>query len=117
MKKIEADCADYCDEALKISIALGYCVRISEENSIQLILQEAEEWMYRQKLLNDMSYKKAIINTLLATLYEKSFETEKHDIRMRRYCGEVGKELGLSMEELNEIVLVCHPARHRKSRH
>lgn len=104
MKKIKADCTNHSNEMQKISIALGYGVKTGKENT-HLILQEAEEWMYREKLLNDMSYKKAIVNTLLTTLYEKSFETEKHDIRMRRYCDELGKELGLSMEELNELSL------------
>ncbi len=104
MDKIKADCGTGSEEMLKISIALGCGVKTSEED-IQYVLQEAEEWMYHQKLLDDKSYKKSIINTLLATLYEKSYETEKHDIRMNIYCSAIGKELGLSAENLNELSL------------
>ncbi len=104
MKKIKADCDDQSDETLIISIALGYGVKTGEE-SIKMTLQQAEEWMYHQKLLEDRIYKKTILKTLMATLCKKSFETEKHDKRMSRYCVAIGKELGLSTEYLNELSL------------
>jgi diguanylate cyclase (GGDEF)-like protein/PAS domain S-box-containing protein len=104
MNKIMADCASDGEELVKISIALGSAVKTGEEE-MQSVLREAEEWMYHQKLLDDKSYKKAIVNTLLATLYEKSYETEKHDERMNKYCTAIGKELGLSAENLNELSL------------
>ena len=104
MDRIKIDCVASSNETSKISIALGCGIKTGEED-IQRVLQEAEEWMYHQKLLEDMSYKKAIINTLLATLYEKSYETEKHDVRMNQYCTAIGKEVGLSTENLNELSL------------
>ncbi len=104
MDKIKAECAAGSEDMLKISIALGCGIKNGEED-VQSVLQEAEDWMYHQKLLDDKSYKKAIIKTLLSTLYEKSYETEKHDVRMNQYCAAIGKKLGLSDENLNELSL------------
>jgi HD-GYP domain-containing protein (c-di-GMP phosphodiesterase class II) len=53
------------------------------------------------------SYKNTIINTLLATLYERSYETQEHDVRMKEYCEAIGNELKLSSEEMNELTLLA----------
>ena len=63
--------------------------------------------MYHQKLLDGKSYRNTIINTLLTTLYEKSFETEEHSKRMEQYCLAIGRELQLSTRDINELSLLA----------
>jgi response regulator RpfG family c-di-GMP phosphodiesterase len=75
--------------------------------SFKRVIQIAEEKMYHQKLLEDKSYKNSIINTLLSTLHERSFEAEEHYIRMKEYCESLGKELKLSLDEMNELSLLA----------
>jgi diguanylate cyclase len=93
--------------SLHISVSLGCAVKTEEDQGLQIILQEAEEWMYHQKLLEGKSYRNSIINTLLATLYEKSLETEEHAERLRGYCHTIGMKLNLSDKEMNELSLLA----------
>jgi len=63
--------------------------------------------MYRHKLLESKSYRNAFINTLLATLFEKSMETKEHAERLQNYCLAVDRELKLSPKELDELALLA----------
>jgi HD-GYP domain-containing protein (c-di-GMP phosphodiesterase class II) len=85
---------------------MGCDVKLHTE-SFKRTIQSAEEKMYHQKLLEGKSYKNSIITTLLATLHERSNETEEHDIRIKKYCMAIGSELKLSSEEMNELSLLA----------
>ncbi len=95
------------ESGLPLSLSLGCARKGSEEENIESILREAEEYMYHQKLLDGKSYRNAIINTLLATLYEKSNETEAHSTRLEQHCHAIGRKLQLTSRELDELSLLA----------
>jgi diguanylate cyclase (GGDEF)-like protein/PAS domain S-box-containing protein len=92
---------------LQISVSLGFDVRQSMNEPMHQSLQKAEEQMYHKKLLAGQSYRNSIINTLLATLYEKSMETEEHALRLETYCIAIAEKMGLAPEEKNELSLLA----------
>lgn len=92
---------------LYLSLSLGCAVKEAREKSLLAILGEAEDYMYHQKLLSGKSYRNAIINTLLATLYEKSNETEAHSKRLEESCHTIGRRLRLSSKEMDELSLLA----------
>ena len=94
-------------DGLQLSVSLGCSVKTEKETDIRSVMREAEEWMYHQKLLESQSYRNSIINTLLATLYEKSTTTEEHAKRLKEYCVTMGKALQLNAEDLNELALLA----------
>ena len=89
-----------------MSVSLGCAQRSGPAQKMEQVIRQAEEWMYHQKLLDSKSYRNTIINTLLATLYEKSLETEAHTKRLFKYCEAIGKELKLSEQSMNELSLL-----------
>ncbi len=93
--------------SLQCSLSLGCSVKNSPEDSIADILRQAEESMYRHKLLNGKSYRNAVINTLLATLYENSNETEEHSRRLENHCHLIGREMEISSVEMAELSLLA----------
>jgi len=93
--------------SLRLSMSLGCSVKKKVEESIQDVMRQAEEYMYHQKLLDGKSYRNAVIHTLLATLYEKSIETEEHAERMEIYCHSLGQKLQLSSKEMDELSLLA----------
>jgi PAS domain S-box/diguanylate cyclase (GGDEF) domain len=107
IQKVKKEFAEKSEGALQLSVSLGCAVKSHAEEPLHQVIQQAEEWMYHQKLLEGKSYRNSIINTLLATLYEKSMETEEHAQRLIRYCQEIGKKLGFSDEVLNELSLLA----------
>jgi diguanylate cyclase (GGDEF)-like protein/PAS domain S-box-containing protein len=92
---------------LPLSLSLGCARKKSRQENIESILRQAEEYMYHQKLLDGKSYRNAIINTLLATLYEKSNETQEHSTRIEQYCHAIGRRLQLSSREMDELSLLA----------
>ncbi len=106
IERIQEDCAAGSHDAVQLSISMGCDVKLHTE-SFKRTIQSAEEKMYHQKLLEGKSYKNSIITTLLATLHERSNETEEHDIRIKKYCMAIGSELKLSSEEMNELSLLA----------
>ncbi len=95
------------DSRLPFSLSLGCACKNSVKTGIQMAMQQAEENMYQQKLLDGKSFRNAIISTLLATLYEKSNETQEHSKRLERYCHAIGRELQLSSREMDELSLLA----------
>jgi len=93
--------------SLSLSLSIGCACKDAPGKSIQTTMQQAEEYMYHQKLLDGKSYRNAIISTLLATLYEKSNETEEHSKRIEKYCHDIGRRLQLSSKEMDELSLLA----------
>lgn len=92
---------------MQLSVSLGCAEKINADQHLSDIISQAEEWMYHQKLLEGKSYRNSIINTLLATLYEKSMETEEHAERLMQYCRSMGEQLNYSDKKLNELSLLA----------
>lgn len=105
--RIKEKCALYEGIPVNLSIALGYAVKTKADEDIWKVVRDAEEWMYRHKLLEGKSYRNVLISTLQATLFEKSMETEKHAERLKEYCLEMGRALKLSDKELDELSLLA----------
>jgi diguanylate cyclase len=107
VQRIRNKCLDSIVKSIKLNMSLGFAVKTRAEDNIQQTVKEAEEWMYRKKLLQGKSYRKNIINTMMATLHEKSQETNEHVERLKKYCVKLGKSLKLSSKELDDLVLLA----------
>lgn len=105
VKRIRRLCAERSEGTLQLSVSLGYSVIEQSYGSLEQALQDAEEWMYHQKLLEGKSYRNTVISTLLSTLYEKSLETEEHAERLKDNCCRMGRELHFTDAEMNELSL------------
>ncbi|SCY89204.1 HD domain-containing phosphohydrolase [Alkaliphilus peptidifermentans] len=104
--RIKLECVQAKTEAIQISIALGYATKTSHTQKIREIIKEAEEKMYRHKLLENRSTRSQIINSLQTSLFEKSHETKEHAERMNNLGIKLGKRLGLNDNELDELSLL-----------
>lgn len=103
---IKKSCDTYSGFFIKPSIALGAATREGSED-INLILREAEERMYRNKLLESNSARNSIITSLEQTLSERSYETEEHTRRIKDMCSRLGAVIGLPDNKLDELILLA----------
>ncbi|MFO7636472.1 MAG: diguanylate cyclase [Clostridia bacterium] len=88
------------------SIALGSASKTDESQSLADVLKEAEDRMYRHKLLEDKSNRSSIIASLEKTLVEKSHETEEHAKRMQDFSEKIAVAIGLSESESDDLRLL-----------
>ncbi len=106
MNRITKACEEVKGYPIKVSISLGYANRGEDMKSLGNVLKRAEERMYRHKLLESRSTRSNIISSLEQTLNEKDIETLEHTKRIRKMCVKVGNRMGLSHEEMDELVLL-----------
>lgn len=107
INRIKRACQAYGTEHLRLSIALGSATKETTEESLNRVIKEAEERMYRQKLNEGKSFRNSIINTLLATLFAKSMQTEEHAQRLKDYCLKIGTKVKLTSKEMDELFLLA----------
>ncbi|SHM79299.1 PAS domain S-box-containing protein/diguanylate cyclase (GGDEF) domain-containing protein [Caldanaerovirga acetigignens] len=106
-RRIKEKCNSQKGGPIQVSIALGYATKSRAEENIWQVMKEAEDWMYRNKLLHAKSYRNAVISSLKTTLLEKSIETEEHAERLKEMCRKIGESMGLKPQQLDELELLA----------
>lgn len=90
-------------EPIKPSLALGSATKTCEGKSLNELLKEAEDRMYRHKLFEDKSTRNSIISSFEKVLFERNYETEEHVKRMQEMATKLGRSIRLSDNELDYL--------------
>ncbi|MDI6753468.1 MAG: PAS domain S-box protein [Thermodesulfobacteriota bacterium] len=107
VERIKMACSQASYDPVQLSIAMGAVTKDDPNQDIQDIFKEAEERMYRSKLLESKSVRASIISSLRRTLFEKSHETEEHTYRIQQLALQLGRAFGLSNSELDDLALLA----------
>ena len=105
--RVYSKCEEYRTDILPLSISLGAATKKSRSTNIKKIIKEAEDRMYRHKLIENQSARSSIITSLKKALEERDYETEKHTNRMKKYAIMLGKALRLPDSRLDELSLLA----------
>ena len=95
------------NEAYSINISLGFETKETNETGIDETIKQAEDYMCKRKLLEHKSSHSVILQSIKATMHERSHETQEHAERLTNLSKELGKKLNLSQPEMDELVLVA----------
>ena len=90
-----------------LSCAIGIATKISPEEDIESVIKEAENNMYKNKLLEKASDSWSTISALERALFEKSNETIDHTHRVNDYAIKLGKSVKLHPQQLDELSLLA----------
>ena len=105
IEDIKSKCKAATDTLIELSISLGDSIQSSPDQNVYDLLKEAEEIVYRHKLLERNSLLSSTVNSLLKTLEAKSFESEQHVERMIQSARYIGDRLNLSLPKIDELIL------------
>ncbi|MCO5385063.1 MAG: diguanylate cyclase [Desulfosporosinus sp.] len=106
IEKIKKECENLKAYQAPISLSWGRANKDRLHTDMNAVIKLAEERMYRNKLLESRSAKSSILSSLEQSLHEKHIETEEHTRRIEQMCSQIGKRMGLSQEELDEVALL-----------
>ena len=110
VKKIDEVCEQYKnkmkEESYYISISLGCATKTNSDEKFTVVLKDAEDSMYRHKLLQNRSLHSSIISSMKMTLFEKNQRTEEHAQRLIEISNKIGHEMNLEEKQLNELELL-----------
>lgn len=91
--------------SIDISISFGYGCKYIEEEKIEDIFKIAEDNMYEKKLFESQTMRGKTIKTIINVLREKSNIEKEHSYRVSELCKSMAEALGLSKEEIDELML------------
>jgi len=106
VERIREACHQASCDPIQLSIALGAVTKEDPQEDIQGVLKEAEERMYRCKLLESKGVRATMLSSLRRILFEKSHETEEHTQRIQKLALQIGRVCGLSESELDDLSLL-----------
>ncbi len=106
-RRIKENCQKVETSNMKLSIALGMATKESVEQDIAEIEHEAEERMYRNKLLENRSTRNSFINSLEETLWSRGHETREHTGRLHQILEAVSYKVGLNNSEIANLKLLA----------
>ena len=110
MERMRLECqetiVDIDHQKLKLNICLGCATKTETTESFPHIMKVAEDFMYRQKLLERESFHSSLLNSLKKSLFERSQETEEHAERLIDLTRMIGKAMGLQVSQLDELQLL-----------
>ncbi|MEN6389490.1 MAG: PAS domain S-box protein [Syntrophomonas sp.] len=105
--RINDACNAFPNFPVQISISLGLAVKRFAGQSIEEISKEAEDLMYRNKLLESRSNRSSFLYSLEKTLWVRSHETQAHTQRLRQLVTDIAEALNLQGEEMNSLNLLA----------
>ena len=88
-----------------LSVSMGFHTRKNINESISNLFIQAENNMYRTKLVESNKMRNDSIKLILSTLFKRIPEEEQHSKRVSELCESIGIALNLSIEDINELKL------------
>jgi len=107
IERIKQRCDQESEKRLTLSISLGCACKQLAPTDLKTLIKEAEDQMYRHKLVETKSARSRMISSLEKALEERDYETEEHMQRMKRLARETGRCLGLADSSLDELSLLA----------
>lgn len=89
--------------SIELSMSMGFSIIENIGDDIDNLLKQAEEKVYKHKLLEQKSIFSGAINSLQESLEAKSFETKEHTQRMTKLVKQLGAKMNLSSALLDEL--------------
>jgi len=108
IENIQEICKSDNDFPIEISISLGLACKSHSNQNMQEIIKEAEDKMYRNKLLEARSTRSSFISSLEKTLWAKSHETQEHCMLLQEMALEIGYMADLSEGELSKLKMLAY---------
>jgi diguanylate cyclase (GGDEF)-like protein/PAS domain S-box-containing protein len=106
MDRVYEKCKKHSEATMILSISMGVSTKDGANKSIKEMLKEAEDKMYRHKLIENQSARSSIIKSLEVALKERDLETEEHTQRMKKYSLLFGEILELPDSKMDELSLL-----------
>jgi diguanylate cyclase (GGDEF)-like protein/PAS domain S-box-containing protein len=106
IKRIHKKCREQSKDMMTVNISTGVATIEKPCEDTDKFLMEAEDRMYRRKLMENQSARSSIINSLEKALEARDYETEEHAKRLKKYSLIFGQILKLPDSKLDELGLL-----------
>lgn len=88
---------------IPISVSIGWGIKQSSDDRMEVIFKNAEDMMYRNKASDNKSLRHQTIQLIMKTLFEKNPREEAHSKRVSNICLKIGEKIGLDASRLKDL--------------
>lgn len=90
-------------DSIIVSLAAGVAVKTSEAEDIASVIQQADNNMYRNKLIHGKVMRSQTIEILIRSIHNKYDQEQIHTERVSQYCELIARALNFSETEISGI--------------
>lgn len=105
IEKVKKRCNGEEVNHIRISISFGIATKTNDQQNMLKVLKNAEDLMYKSKILEKEKLRGKIISKIIDTLHEKDSRQKKHSKRVSHICRNIGTAIGFHPEEVNKLEL------------
>jgi diguanylate cyclase (GGDEF)-like protein/putative nucleotidyltransferase with HDIG domain len=88
---------------IELSISYGHDTKISDNQSINEIIANSENYMYRHKLFERSSIRSKTIDLIMNALFEKSDRETAHSKRVSSICEAIASKMNLEKDTVTQL--------------
>lgn len=93
-------------DKVSASVSFGFETKKSENEDMEKIFSQAEDYMYRRKLLESGSMKNEMITLITRSLYERDKNEQSHSERVAELCKKTAEAMNFEAHQIGEITLL-----------
>ncbi|MDU5081123.1 diguanylate cyclase domain-containing protein [uncultured Tissierella sp.] len=105
--RIYSNCKDRELDMQYANISLGYAVKDHNDMDIMKVLVEAENNMYKNKIIDGKKVRDIIISSMIQYLFDGNYEIKYHIDRVKNYSLALANRLNLSNSDRNKLILLA----------
>jgi diguanylate cyclase (GGDEF)-like protein/PAS domain S-box-containing protein/putative nucleotidyltransferase with HDIG domain len=103
INRIDSSMANETIDNIDLSASFSYSTKNDSSTSIDKIFKEAEDNMYKIKMLEAPSRRSKTIDVFKTTLFEKDIKSEEHSERVSEYATKLAKAYKMNAAAIAEI--------------
>ncbi|WP_051188518.1 PAS domain S-box protein [Proteocatella sphenisci] len=93
-------------DKISASVSFGFETKESEYEDMEKVFSQAEDHMYRRKLLESGSMKSEMITLITRGLYERDKNEQSHSERVAELCKKIAEAMNFEGHQIGEISLL-----------
>lgn len=106
-EQIRDACKNIDGMPIQAGVSFGMASKCDAAEVLGEVIKEAEDKMYRRKLMDNRSTRSSFLTSLEQTLWTRSHETKEHCQRLQNMVQKIGQLLNLPESELDSLRLLA----------
>ncbi|QGT99734.1 hypothetical protein SYNTR_1141 [Candidatus Syntrophocurvum alkaliphilum] len=95
------------NNTLSLSLSIGFAYKQNPNQSLTEVMQEANQLMYREKLLHKQSSRSGLVDIMMKALEVRDYITEGHTDRLQEIVEKIAKAINMPENRMNDLSLLA----------
>ncbi|NDL67477.1 sensor domain-containing diguanylate cyclase/phosphohydrolase [Anaerotalea alkaliphila] len=102
VQRIQEEIGAYRNDKILLSVSFGWKTKHRTDEGIRDIYKQAEDHMYRRKLMDSNGFRADAVRLITESLYQKDSQQQPHAEHVAQLCRKTAAALGMGPKEVDE---------------